>query len=432
MMDLSIKPVKKLSGEVKIPGDKSISHRAVIFGSLAEGDTYIKGFLESEDCLKTVRAFRLMGVKIDRLNPGEYQITGTGLKGLSEPEDIIDCGNSGTTMRLLCGLLAAQPFYSVLTGDDSLRRRPMDRIIEPLNMMGANIWGRDDKFAPLSIKGSKLTGLKYNLPVASAQLKSALLLAGLYARGDIKIIEPGEARDHTERFLNAFGACLEINGPLIHLRQQHNLTLAGRDVTVPADFSSAAFFIVAALIADESELLIKNVGINPTRSGLLEIIKEMNGDIKLKNKRIISGEPVADIKVKSSQLKGVTIRGEIIPRLIDELPIIAVLASRASGETLIRDARELRVKETDRIAALVDNLIKLGVTVDELEDGMLIKGTSRLNGGVRLKSYGDHRIAMSMAVAGLIADSEITLDESESIKTSFPGFFDILTTISIR
>lgn len=425
-MELKVNPTGRLRGELVIPGDKSISHRAIILGSLAKGKTLVRGLLEAEDCLNTIKAFQAMGVKIIKKSPGEYLIEGVGLRGLKEPEEVIDCGNSGTGMRLLTGLLAPQRFYSVLTGDASLRKRPMDRVIKPLTMMGARIWGREDKYAPLSIKGSVLSGLEYTLPVASAQVKSALLLAGLYAGDDLKLTEPGQSRDHTERMLKGFGVNLHKKDNRIFLDSKEEIRLYGQEINVPGDLSSAAFFLVAGLITGESEILLRNVGINPTRSGLLEVVEEMGGRTELLNQRQAGGEPVADIMVRSSHLKGIVIEGEIIPRLIDELPVIAVMASQAEGETVIRDAAELRVKETDRIRAIVSELSRLGVEIEELTDGMVIKGPARIRGGVRVKSYGDHRMAMSLAIAGLLADDRIIIEDSRSINTSFPEFPDLL------
>ncbi|AZR74186.1 3-phosphoshikimate 1-carboxyvinyltransferase [Anoxybacter fermentans] len=428
-MDLKINQLNRLKGELVIPGDKSISHRSIILGSLADGKTRVKGFLESEDCLNTLAAFRAMGVTIEKIRPGEYIIEGVGLYGLKEPEQVIDCGNSGTSMRLLAGLLAPQNFYTVLTGDHSLRHRPMDRVIEPLNRMGAKIWARKGKYAPLSIQGSKLQGINYSLPVASAQVKSAILLAGLYADGDINLIEPGLSRDHTERMLIGFGVDLQKDGNKIHLSGETEKRLYPQDLQIPGDISSAAFFITAGLITSGSEILLKNVGLNPTRSGFIEVVKKMGGEIEFLNPRKMSGEPVADILVKSSKLHGITIEGEIIPRLIDELPIIAVLASQAEGKTIIRDAAELRVKETDRIKAMASELTKLGVEIEELPDGMVVQGPARIRGGVKVHSYGDHRIAMSLAIAGLVADSEIIIQESQCINTSFPEFVKILRSL---
>ncbi len=428
-MDLHISKQKQLKGEVSIPGDKSISHRSIILGSLAKGRTRVQGFLESEDCLNTLRAFRQMGVEIRKVQPTEYLITGSGLYGLKEPDQVIDCGNSGTSMRLLTGVLAAQKFYSVLTGDDSLRNRPMDRVIEPLSRMGAQIWGRSGYYAPLSIRGTGLNGLTYTLPVASAQVKSAILLAGLYADGDIQISEPGYSRDHTERMLKGFGIELKKERTQILMPYEKERVLEAQDICVPGDISSAAFFIAAGLIVPGSEIYIKNVGINSTRSGILEVIKQMGGNLKILNQHLEGGEPVADILVKSSQLRGVTIAGEIIPTLIDELPIIALLASQAEGETVISDAGELRVKETDRIKAMVMELTKLGVEIIEKPDGMIIHGPATLTGGCMVDSHGDHRIAMTMGIAELLTREGLTMKDRQSINTSFPQFYELLRSL---
>ena len=421
-MELKEKKNDRLKGEVMIPGDKSISHRSIILGSLANGRSRIKGFLESEDCLNTLNAFREMGVQIERVGDKEYIIDGVGLRGLKEPDCILDCGNSGTSMRLLIGFLAAQDFYSVLSGDASLRQRPMKRIIKPLTKMGAMIWSREGGYAPLSIEGRSLSGIDYQLPVASAQVKSSILLAGLYSDQEVKIVEPALSRDHTERMLSGFGIDIKMEGYQIILPVDNNRRLYPQEIEVPGDISSAAFFITAGLITKGSEILLKDIGVNPTRSGFLDVVRDMGGEIKIINQREVSGEPIADIRVKSSQLKGIEISGEIIPKLIDEIPIIAVLASQAEGETIIKDASELRVKETDRIAAMVSQLSNLGVEIEELSDGMIINGPARIKGGVKVDSYGDHRIAMSLAIAGLVAKSEITILNTQVINTSFPDF----------
>lgn len=428
-MDLKINPCKKIKGEIKVPGDKSISHRSIIFSSIAEGVGIIKGFLESDDCLNTIKAFQKMGVKIKREDNGDYRVMGVGLNGLCEPDDYLDCGNSGTTMRLLSGLLAAQNFYTVMTGDNSLRQRPMDRIIIPLKMMGAKIWARQNKYAPLSIKGQILTGINYKLPVASAQVKSAILLAGLYANGNIKITEPGMSRDHTELMLKGFGIDILKKNNSIKLNKNKEIKLTSRKIIVPGDISSATYFIAAALIAANSELIIRDIGINPTRSGFLKVIKNMGANIELFNRRDCCGEPIADIKVVSSRLTGTIIKGDVIPTLIDELPMIAVLAAHAEGETIIRDAKELRVKECDRIKATVKGLKHLGVKVEEYQDGMLINGTSKPVGDITIDCYHDHRIAMSFAIMGLIVNGGIKIKNSEAINTSFPEFPEIIKEI---
>jgi len=425
-MDYRTSPGNSLRATLRIPGDKSISHRSIILASLADGNTTIQGLLESEDCLNTINAFQMMGVNIQRLAPGRYRIKGVGLRGLKEPDQVLDCGNSGTTMRLLTGLLAAQNYYSVLTGDQSLRTRPMDRVIFPLRKMGASIWGRQDKFAPLSIKGAPLKGMKYILPVASAQVKSAILLAGLYATGDVEIEEPGFSRDHTERMLKSFGIELITRDKKIILRNKGQHRLQSQEIDIPGDISSAAFLIAGALITENSEIILENIGINPTRSGFLTILKNMNAHIEILNERSISGEPVADIRVKSSSLENTEIRGDIIPTLIDEIPIIAVLATQAEGKTVIRDAGELRVKESDRIKTIVENLSRMGAGIEPLPDGMIISGPTPLKGGVVLDSYNDHRVAMSLIVAGMVAEGPNKIKNIESVNTSFPGFGDLL------
>lgn len=419
----------RVEGTIKIPGDKSISHRSLIFSSLAEGRSYIEGLLESEDCINTMKAFRAMGVQIKRKDHGSYIIDGVGLSGLKEPDDIIYCGNSGTTMRLLTGLLSAQNFYSVLTGDHSLHKRPMDRVIIPLTSMGAQIWARKNKFAPISIKGQELSGLNYESPVASAQVKTSILLAGLYSRGDIKITEPGSSRDHTERMLRSIGVELDIKDHTIVMNNKKKKHLEAQEINIPGDISSAAFFIAAALITHDSEIIIENIGINPTRSGFLTIVKEMGANIDIFNKRNAGGEPVADLRVKSSDLKGVSISGDIIPTLIDEIPLLAVLSTQAEGRTVIQDAEELRVKESDRIRTTCEGLKAIGVKVEELENGMIIDGPSKLKGDVKIDCLYDHRIAMSFIIAGLVSETPLVIENSEAINTSFPEFPELIKEI---
>ncbi|HXG31436.1 MAG TPA: 3-phosphoshikimate 1-carboxyvinyltransferase [Thermodesulfobacteriota bacterium] len=412
-----------LRGEFIPPGDKSISHRAVIIGSLGEGKTEIRGFLNCDDTLSSARAMMMLGVPME-IEENTVRISGRGLFGLSEPEDTIDSGNSGTTARLLTGILSAQGFFSTITGDRYLRARPMERVVKPLTLMGARIWGRDNgKRLPLAIQGSRLSAIRYQLPVASAQVKSALLLAGLYAEGETEIIEPTPTRDHTERMLSYFGADIRRNGTDVRIRSGN--TLKGGEILVPADISSAAFFIVAALINPNSEILIKGVGINPQRTGILEILKRMGGDTEILNERDLNGEPVGDIIVRSSTLRSTEIGGEVIPRTIDELPVIAVAACFAEGETVIRDARELRVKETDRIKAMTTELKKLGADIEELDDGMVIRGKETLK-GAKCSSWGDHRIAMALAVAGTRASGITEIEDAECVSVSFPGFFDVM------
>lgn len=422
------KPARGVRGEISVPGDKSISHRSIMFGAIANGVTTVRGVLRGEDNMATLNAFRLMG--IDIADDGEtLRIEGKGLHGLSEPSDVIDCGNSGTSMRLIAGLLAGQRFFSVLTGDQYLRKRPMKRVVEPLSLMGASIAGRENGAkAPLAITGKALKGISYASPVSSAQVKSALLLAGLYAEGETVVTEPHLSRDHSERMLRYFGADVETSAGGVTIRGGRELK--GGEIAVPGDISSAAFFIVAALIVPGSELLIKGVGVNPTRTGIIDILNSMGASIQLMDKREVSGEPVADILVKSSQLKGVDIAGDVVPRAIDEFPVISVAAAFAKGKTVIRDAHELRVKETDRIAAMAANLRAAGVEVTETEDGMEIGGVERLQ-GCSVESFGDHRIAMSMLVAGLAAKAPVTVNDTECIATSFPNFMQLLEKTAV-
>lgn len=428
-MELKVERKRSIEGEIKVPGDKSISHRSLILSSIAEGESKIEGLLEAEDCLSTLGIMRKLGVEISKEAEGSYTVHGKGLDGLEESDDVLDCGNSGTSMRLLAGLLASQGFYSVLTGDHSLRKRPMQRIIGPLSRMGAQIWSRKGGLAPLSIHGQSLSSLEYKLPVASAQLKSSILLAALKTEEETVIIEPAVSRDHTERMLIGAGIDLEIEDDRIRLKKSKHRKLNPFNIKVPGDISSAAFFITAALIAEEGELLIENVGINHTRSGFLEVVEAMGGDIELLNKKEEGGEPTADILVRPSKLQGTEVGGEIIPRLIDEIPIISVMAAFAEGETVIRDAEELRVKETDRIAAVAAEFEKLGIAIEEYEDGMVIPGSEEVEGGIKVKSYHDHRIAMSLAVLGLRTQKGLTIEGSEIINTSFPGFNELLQSI---
>ncbi|MGE0369633.1 MAG: 3-phosphoshikimate 1-carboxyvinyltransferase [Candidatus Dadabacteria bacterium] len=417
----STKPFK---GEVTPPGDKSISHRSLMLGSLARGKTVVTGFLNCEDTISTANAMRAMGAGID-INGTDVTTTGNGLRGLKEPGDVIDAGNSGTTTRLFTGLLGAQDFFTVITGDKYLRARPMKRVTDPLRLMGARITGREGgNKLPLAIDGGGLKGISYRLPVASAQVKSALLLAGLYASGETEVIEPEPTRDHTERMLGYMGVSLQRNGESITITPREK-DFEGRDISVPADISSAAFFMVAALINPGSEVLIRNVGVNPLRTGVIDILKDMGGDISLLDERDVSGEPVADILVKSSALTGVTIGGALIPRAIDELPVVAAAAAYAEGTTVIKDAAELRVKETDRIKAIATELGKMGAAVEEFEDGMSITGKERLSGAA-CESWGDHRIAMAVAVAASRAEGETEIDDAEAVAVSFPEFFEVL------
>ena len=425
-MNAVIKPSGKLRGEITVPGDKSISHRSVMLGSIAKGDTKISGFLTGEDCLSTIDCFKKLGIDIE-VNGTDVTVHGKGLKGLSAPAETLDVGNSGTTLRLMSGILSAQPFTTRLTGDSSIQKRPMGRVASPLGLMGAKITSENEKMtAPLTIEGQRLHGIDYTLPVASAQVKSALILAGLYADGETRITEPEATRDHTEIMLNYLGADIRKEGDTIVVRPAAELT--GKDITVPGDISSAAYFIAAALISKDSEVLIKNVGVNPTRTGIITAFKAMGGNIELTNERTVCGEPVADILVRSSRLHGVVIKGAIIPKLIDEIPVIAAAACYASGETVIADAAELRVKESDRIKTMAAELGRMGATVIQTDDGMIILGGIPLHGAV-CESYNDHRVAMSVAVAALGAKGETQIKNCGCVDISFPGYFDALKSL---
>ena len=426
---ITIQPAAAVKGEITVPGDKSISHRSIMLGAIANGTTTVHGFLRGEDNYSTMNAFRAMGVRIDD-DGATLQIHGRGLHGLQEPEDVLDCGNSGTTIRLITGLLSGQSFFSVVTGDQYLRKRPMKRIVDPLSRMGAHIIGRKQgTLAPLAISGGSLNAIGYDSPVSSAQIKSSIMLAGLYADGETSVREPSQSRDHSERMFQLFGASQTRFNNGVSVRGGFELT--AQEVVVPGDISSAAFFMVAALITPGSELLIRSVGVNPTRSGVIDILKAMGGDIQLLEQRELSGEPVADILVRASRLKGIDISGAVVPRAIDEFPAICVAAACAEGITTVRDARELRVKETDRITAMATNLRALGVAVTEAEDGMDIIGSERLSGG-QVDSCGDHRIAMSLSVAALVASGAITINDTDCVATSFPTFFPLLEKVSVK
>jgi len=415
-------------GEFSPPPDKSISHRSVIFSSIAKGTSTVRNFLRASDTLSTVNAFRALGIDINDEGP-TLTIQGKGLYGLSEPRDVIDCGNSGTTIRLLSGVLSGSPFFSVLTGDGSLRTRPMARVITPLSLMGARIMARDSgRYPPMAIKGERLKPIVYEMPVASAQVKSSLLLAGLYAEGNTEIAEPVKSRDHSEKMLPAFGADLTVNG--LKTTVSGGRDLRPLDTLVPGDFSSAAFFIVAALLIPGAEITARNVGINPTRTGLLEVLKLMGAVIEVSNIRDVSGEPVADIHCRGrAALKAVSITGESVPSLIDEFPILCVAASLAEGTTTIRGAEELRLKESDRIKTIAAELREMGVEIEEYPDGLSIKGTDNMQ-GAEVESHGDHRIAMAMTVASLVAEGRTVLHGTSAVDISFPGFFDIIERLS--
>jgi 3-phosphoshikimate 1-carboxyvinyltransferase len=423
--NIKISPKSNLKGEITAPGDKSISHRSAIIGSIAKGITEINGFLHGEDCIATINAFRKMGVDIQETGDGKVIVHGVGLDGLKEPDDILDMGNSGTSMRLISGILAGQPFYSVLTGDNSLRSRPMKRVADPLRLMGAKIYARNGDLAPLTILGGNLKAIDYQTPVASAQIKSSILLAGLYADGEIFVTETAESRDHTERMLRSFGA--EVTSIGLTHKVQGRPELVGHEINVPGDISSAAYFIVVGLLCPNSEITIKNVGINPTRTGIIDALKAMGGNIVIENIRE-KDEPVADLIVRSSQLKGAKFSGEIIVRMIDEIPILVLAATQANGETIINDAGELKVKESDRIATTVTEFRKIGAELDGLDDGFVITGKSKIKGG-ECESHGDHRLAMSLAIAGLISESGTGIDDIECVNTSFPEFWEMLNSL---
>jgi 3-phosphoshikimate 1-carboxyvinyltransferase len=428
-MQFKVLPGGALTGEVRVPGDKSISHRAIMLGALAEGTTQVNGFLEGEDALATLAAFRAMGVEIDGPRNGRVTVHGVGMRGLRAPREQLDLGNAGTGMRLLCGLLAGQHFDSELTGDASLRSRPMGRVIEPLTRMGASIRSADGGRPPLAIRGGqKLRGIHYDLPMASAQVKSCVLLAGLYGEGRTSVTEPAPTRDHTERMLRGFGYVVQDENGMISL--QGGGSLQACDIDVPADISSAAFFLVAASIAPGSDLLLTHVGINPTRTGVLNILQLMGADITLHRQREVGGEPVADIRVRYAPLKGVVIPLEQVPLAIDEFPALFIAAACAEGRTVLHGAEELRVKESDRIAAMAEGLDTLGIDNKVLEDGIVIEGGA-MGGGV-IHTHHDHRIAMSFAIAGLRATGEITVLDCDHVATSFPGFDTLARGLGLR
>lgn len=415
-----------LIGEITVPGDKSISHRAVILGSLAKGKTKVTHFLDGEDCMRTVDAFQKLGVVIEK-NDTELLIEGKGIDALQEPMEPLNFGNSGTTTRLMLGLLAGLPFFTTIYGDSSLSKRPMDRVVVPLRKMGATFTGRENgNLLPIAIEGKKLNGMTYTLPVKSAQVKSAILLAGLVTDGKTTVIESAQTRDHTERMLQAFGADISVRDKEITITNKN--VLHAIDVHVPGDISSAAFFFVAAAIVPGSELTLKNVGLNKSRSGIIDVMQQMGASFDITNERTVSGEPVGDLTVSYSHLTGTVIDGEMIPRLIDEIPVIALLATQAEGTTIIRDAEELRVKETDRIAAVAEVLTSLGANIETTNDGMIIRGKTKLSGG-KTSAYHDHRMAMMNSIASLISENEVVIDDLSSISISYPGFFNDLNNV---
>lgn len=426
---LDVIPVNSpLTGTIEIPSDKSLSHRAVILGSICNGKLHVKNFSSSADCRSTVSILQKLGIEIEYLTGGTLLIHGKGLKGFKEPKDILDAGNSGTTLRIMLGILSGQSFYSVLTGDHSLKKRPMGRVIQPLTMMGSQILARENNtVAPITVRGGILHPIEYKMPIASAQVKSSIMLAGLYANGITTIIEPAKSRDHTERLLKYLGANIDVNGLKVSIEGQTELS--PKEIKIPGDISSASFFIVAATIIDGSELTLTNVGINPTRSGLLSVLKKMGADITISNEREVCGEPVGDITVRSAKLRGMEISGEIIPTLIDEVPIIAVAASLAEGTTVIKDAQDLRNKESDRLSAITNELKAMGVDIEEMADGLIINGSDRIEGDCICKSHDDHRIAMAITIASLAAKFPVTIKNAGWIKISFPEFSTILNKL---
>lgn len=415
-----------LTGALTVPGDKSISHRSVMFGAIAEGTTTVTGFLLGEDCLSTIDCFKKLGVNID-VDGTNVKIESTGIDAWQEPSEVLYTGNSGTTTRLMMGILAGTHLHTVMTGDASIGARPMRRVADPLRQMGAQIAGRNDgQYTPLAIQGTQLQAMDYTMPVASAQVKSAILLAGLRAAGTTIVREREVSRDHTERMLRQFGATVDVNDGVVSF--EGGQQLKGTHVNVPGDISSAAFFLVAGAIAKKSEITLHNVGVNETRAGIIEVLQQMGANLAVQTDDEQAAEPTATLTIRTSDLQATEIGGAIIPTLIDEIPIIALLATQANGKTIIRDAEELKVKETDRIVAVVDELKKLGAHIEATEDGMIIEGPTRLHGG-KLKSYGDHRIGMMAAIAALITDGVVELDDAECIAVSYPTFFEHLAAV---
>ena len=417
-----------LKGSFELIGDKSISHRAVMFSSISKGHNKISNFLMGEDCLSTISCFRKMGVDI-QIDGKDVYVKGNGLYGLQKPKEILDVGNSGTTIRLMMGILAGNKFDATLIGDNSIAKRPMKRVTDPLRLMGCNIEGKDDaNYTPIKIYGGDLKAIDYHMPVASAQVKSALILASLYANDTSFIYEKVKSRNHTEIMLKSFGADINVENLKISVNPVNELF--SQDIYVPGDISTAAFIIVSALITKGSEVIIKNVGLNETRTGIIDVVKNMNGNIEIINERLVGGELVGDLLVRyTKDLCATTIDKDIIPRLIDEIPVIAVLATQAEGTTIIKDAQELKVKESNRIKSMVENLKILGADIEELEDGMIIKGKSKLNGG-KIKTFKDHRIAMAFSTLNLIYDEKIKLDDEDCINVSFPGYFDLIKSLT--
>ena len=430
-MEMVIGKSSQIQGELNLPGDKSISHRSVIFNSIAKGTAEITNISLGQDCISTINIMRSMGVEVnlDEQDLNTVTIKGVGRTGLQEPNIVLDAGNSGTTMRLISGLLSTQPFFSVLTGDDSLRSRPMGRIISPLKQMGANINGRDGNTkAPFAIQGSLLQGIEYTMPVASAQLKSCLILAAINSTGETVLHQPALSRDHTEKMLGNMGVDIHNEGLQLTI-QPFNGEFQSTDVNVPADISSAAFWIVAGLCHKQGKITLKNVGINPSRSGILDVMSAMGGNITIKNSTIVAGEEVGDIVVESSELVGVEIGGDIIPRLIDEIPIIALAACFAKGKTIIRDASDARNKESDRLSITASELTKFGADIQELDDGIIVNGVGSLNGTI-CESFDDHRIAMMEAIAAILSKGQTTIKNSDCVAISYPMFWDDLSILT--
>jgi 3-phosphoshikimate 1-carboxyvinyltransferase len=428
MADYLVEPSAAITGSFRVPGDKSISHRALMLGAIASGTTHVTGFLEGEDCLSTLKAVAQLGVKVQRPAPGQVRVAGVGLRGFTAPDSVLDMGNAGTAMRLFMGLMSAQPFDTELIGDASLMRRPMERVATPLRTMGAQIDTRDGR-PPVRIRGgAKLQGIRYDMPMASAQVKSAVLLAGLYAQGETTVVEPAVTRDHTERMLQGFGAVVVARGGTVTVRPPQRLEAA--DIAVPGDFSSAAFFIVAACIGARAPVVIEGVGVNPTRTGLLDMLSLMGADLRLINHRSAGAEPVADIEIRPAQLRGVRVPERLVPLAIDEFPALFIAAACAEGETLVTGAEELRVKESDRIAVMARGLDAIGVRNEVLPDGLRIEG-GRFGGGV-VDSHGDHRVAMAFAVASLRAAAPIEIHDVANVATSFPGFADLARSVGLQ
>lgn len=432
----TVQPGGSLKGRIRVPGDKSISHRSIMLGSLAEGTTTVTGFLEGEDSLATLKAFQAMGVNIEGPVEGKVTIQGVGLKGLKQPLHSLNMGNSGTSMRLLSGIIAGQAFSSELTGDASLSKRPMKRVIDPLTLMGANIESENNGLPPLKIQGSEtLKAIDYRLPMASAQVKSCVLLAGLYAQGTTKVIEPAPTRDHTERMLRGFGYQVnttKLDALATEITLEGGGKLTATHIDVPSDISSAAFYMVAASIAPGSDLVIEHVGINPTRTGVIDILKLMGADISLENPREVGGEPVADIHVRAAQLKGINIPEELVPLAIDEFPVLFVAASAAEGTTVLTGAEELRVKESDRIQVMADALQAVGIDAQPTADGMIVKGSQQKPQSAAIISHHDHRISMAMTVAGLTAVAPIHIEDCANVNTSFPRFIELANSVGLK